>query len=114
MNRVSEPAISVSGLRKRFGETVVLDDVDLVVDPGTVFALLGPNGAGKTTIVRILSTLIQADAGRARVAGSDVFRDPDGVRSAIGVTGQFSALDELLTGRENLRLMADLWSARRG
>jgi ABC-2 type transport system ATP-binding protein len=102
------PAISVSGLCKSFGQKPVLDEVDLAVAEGTVFALLGPNGAGKTTIVRILSTLIPADAGEARVAGHDVVADPDGVRAAIGVTGQFSAVDELLTGEENLRLMADL------
>jgi ABC-2 type transport system ATP-binding protein len=87
---------------------MVLEGVDLNVVEGTVFALLGPNGAGKTTIVRILSTLIPADGGAARVAGHDVLRDPDGVRAAIGVTGQFSALDDMMTGEENLRLMADL------
>jgi ABC-2 type transport system ATP-binding protein len=103
-----EPAIIVSGLCKSFGQAPVLDRIDLTVTNGTVFALLGPNGAGKTTIVRILSTLITADAGEARVAGHDVLSDPDGVRAAIGVTGQFSAVDELLTGEENLRLMADL------
>jgi ABC-2 type transport system ATP-binding protein len=103
-----EPAISVSGLCKSFGQTAVLDGVELTVAEGTVFALLGPNGAGKTTIVRILSTLIPADAGEVRVAGRDVLSDPQGVRAAIGVTGQFSAVDELLTGEENLRLMADL------
>jgi len=108
MTGVREPAIAVSGLRKSFGETVVLDGVDFTVTEGTVFALLGPNGAGKTTIVRILSTLIAADAGEMRVAGHDVLADPNGVRSAIGVTGQFSAVDELMTGEENLRLMADL------
>jgi ABC-2 type transport system ATP-binding protein len=108
MTAVREPAISVAGLCKSFGETPVLDGVDLSVAEGAVFALLGPNGAGKTTIVRILSTLIRADAGQAQVAGHDVLGDPDGVRAAIGVTGQFSAVDELLTGRENLRLMADL------
>jgi ABC-2 type transport system ATP-binding protein len=102
------PAIAVSGLCKSFGETRVLDQVDLTVTEGTVFALLGPNGAGKTTIVRILSTLIRADAGDARVADHDLAGDADGVRGAIGVTGQFSAVDELLTGEENLRLMADL------
>jgi ABC-2 type transport system ATP-binding protein len=101
-------AISVSGVSKSFGEARVLDQVDLTVDAGTNFALLGPNGAGKTTIVRILSTLIQADVGEAVVAGHDVRNDPDGVRKAVGVTGQFSALDELMTGVENLRLMADL------
>jgi ABC-2 type transport system ATP-binding protein len=108
MNGGQEPAITVSGLCKSFGQTPVLDGVDLAVAEGTVFALLGPNGAGKTTIVRILSTLIPADTGEARVAGHDVLGDPDGVRAAIGVTGQFSAVDELLTGEENLRLMADL------
>jgi ABC-2 type transport system ATP-binding protein len=105
---MSEPAISLTGVRKSFGETVVLDGVDLAVEQGTVFALLGPNGSGKTTIVRILSTLIAADAGELRVAGHDVRADARGVRAAIGVTGQFSAVDDLLTGEENLRLMADL------
>jgi ABC-2 type transport system ATP-binding protein len=100
--------IRVSGLRRSFGEQLVLDGVDLDVAEGTIFALLGPNGAGKTTIVRILSTLISADAGDVSVAGHDVAADPDGVRAAIGVTGQFSAVDNLLTGRENLILMADL------
>jgi ABC-2 type transport system ATP-binding protein len=103
-----EPAITVSGLCKSFGEARVLDDVEFTVADGTVFALLGPNGAGKTTIVRILSTLIPADAGEAWVAGHDVLGDPDRVRTAIGVTGQFSALDDMMTGEENLRLMADL------
>jgi ABC-2 type transport system ATP-binding protein len=101
-------AVSVAGLRKSFGDAEVLVDVDLEVTEGTIFALLGPNGAGKTTIVRILSTLVRADAGTARVAGHDVVADADGVRSSIGVTGQFSAVDELLTGEENLKLMADL------
>jgi ABC-2 type transport system ATP-binding protein len=108
MNSGQEPAITVTGLCKSFGQTSVLDGVELTVASGTVFALLGPNGAGKTTIVRILSTLIAADAGAARIAGHDVVADADGVRGAIGVTGQFSAVDELLTGEENLRLMADL------
>ncbi len=104
----SNAAITARGIRKSFGEHTVLDDVDLEVDQGTIFALLGPNGAGKTTIVRIVSTLIPADAGTIRVAGHDLATDPDGVRAAIGVTGQFSAVDNLLTGEENLRLMADL------
>ena len=104
----SSAAITARGIRKSFGEHTVLDDVDLEVDQGTIFALLGPNGAGKTTIVRILSTLLPADAGTIRVAGHDLATDPDGVRAAIGVTGQFSAVDNLLTGEENLRLMADL------
>jgi ABC-2 type transport system ATP-binding protein len=101
-------AIEVAGLRKSFGDQVVLDGIDLRVAEGTVFALLGPNGAGKTTMVQILSTLIGADDGELRVAGHDLARDPDAVRSAIGVTGQFSAVDQLLTGEENLLLMADL------
>jgi ABC-2 type transport system ATP-binding protein len=101
-------AISATGLRKSFGDKLVLDGIDLAVAEGTIFALLGPNGAGKTTAVRILSTLIRADGGRVSVAGHDLAADPDAVRAAIGVTGQFSAVDDLLTGEENLRLMADL------
>jgi ABC-2 type transport system ATP-binding protein len=101
-------AIGVTGLRKKFGDHVVLDGVDLHVPEGTVFSLLGPNGAGKTTAVQILSTLIKADSGQATVAGHDVAADPDGVRTAIGVTGQFSAVDKLFTGEENLRLMGEL------
>ncbi|HEX5504669.1 MAG TPA: ATP-binding cassette domain-containing protein [Thermomicrobiales bacterium] len=104
----SPQAITTRGLRKSFGDRVVLDGIDLDVAAGTVFALLGPNGAGKTTMVQILSTLIDADGGAARVAGHDVAREPDAVRAAIGVTGQFSAVDNLLTGEENLLLMADL------
>jgi len=102
------PAIATTGLRKSFGDHVVLDGLELDVQPGTVFALLGANGAGKTTTVNILSTLIRADAGAAYVAGHDVSREPDAVRAAIGMTGQFSAVDNLLTGEENLLLMADL------
>jgi ABC-2 type transport system ATP-binding protein len=105
---ITRSAIEVAGLRKSFGDKVVLDGIDLRVSEGAVFALLGPNGAGKTTMVQILSTLIGADAGELRVAGHDPARDPDAVRSAIGVTGQFSAVDQLLTGEENLLLMADL------
>ncbi len=101
-------AVEVTGLRKSYGSTLVLDGVDLAVPDGSVFALLGPNGAGKTTTVEILSTLIPADAGTVRVVGHDVATEPDSVRSAIGVTGQFSAVDGFLTGRENLLLMADL------
>src|SRR5829696_3070052 len=104
----TRPAVSTRGLRKSFGDHVVLDEVDLTVVAGTILALLGPNGAGKTTIVRILSTLIRADAGECRVGGHDVAADPDAVRALIGVTGQFSAVDNFLTGEENLRLMADL------
>jgi ABC-2 type transport system ATP-binding protein len=102
------PAIAATGLRKSYGDKLVLDNIDLTVPEGTVFALLGPNGAGKTTVVNILSTLIHADAGDIRVAGYDIAREPDAVRAAIGVTGQFSAVDGLLTGQENLALMADL------
>ncbi|SHN75293.1 ATP-binding cassette domain-containing protein [Cryptosporangium aurantiacum] len=109
MTRVQpRAAITAAGIRKSFGSQVVLDGIDLDVTEGTIFALLGPNGAGKTTIVRILSTLIDADAGTATVAGSDVTREGRAVRKAIGVTGQFSAVDDLLTGAENLVLMADL------
>jgi ABC-2 type transport system ATP-binding protein len=104
----SRPAIAVAGLRKSFGDQLVLDGIDLRVASGTIFALLGPNGAGKTTMVQILSTLIGADAGEVAVGGHDLAEEPDAVRSAIGVTGQFSAVDQLLTGEENLRLMADL------
>jgi len=102
------PAIEVTGLRKSFGDHVVLDGIDLTVAEGTIFSLLGPNGAGKTTAVNILSTLIHADAGQIRVAGHDLATNPGAVRAAIGVTGQFSAVDGLLTGAENLILMADL------
>ncbi|WP_248965177.1 ATP-binding cassette domain-containing protein [Sphaerisporangium perillae] len=102
------PAITAAGLRKSYGDKVVLDGIDLSIPEGTVFALLGPNGAGKTTTVQILSTLIPANAGEAHVAGHHVTRDADAVRAAIGVTGQFSAVDNLLTAQENLILMADL------
>ncbi|MGW0199201.1 ATP-binding cassette domain-containing protein [Nonomuraea sp. NPDC003201] len=98
----------MTGLRKSYGSHRVLDGIDLTIPQGTIFSLLGPNGAGKTTMVQILSTLIRADAGEIRVAGHDLAREPDKVRAAIGVTGQFSAVDSFLTGEENLRLMADL------
>ncbi|GGN13776.1 daunorubicin resistance protein DrrA family ABC transporter ATP-binding protein [Lentzea pudingi] len=101
-------AIKATGLRRSYGDNEVLKGVDLNVQRGTVFSLLGANGAGKTTTVKILSTLIRADGGSASVAGHDVAGDPDAVRAAIGVTGQFSAVDNLMTGRENLKLMADL------
>ncbi len=101
-------AIEVAGLSMSFGEHRVLTEIAFTVAPGTVFALLGPNGSGKTTTVNILSTLLAPDAGEVRVAGHDVTREADAVRDAIGLTGQFSAVDELLTGRENLGLMADL------
>ncbi|MGA5168979.1 MULTISPECIES: ATP-binding cassette domain-containing protein [Streptomyces] len=102
------PAVSAIGLRKSYGDKTVLDGVDLHIPAGSVFALLGPNGAGKTTAVKILSTLISADGGQAQVAGHDITTSPDGVRAAIGVTGQFSAVDGLITGEENMLLMADL------
>jgi ABC-2 type transport system ATP-binding protein len=108
VSRSDGGAVLASDLQKAFGATVVLDGVELTVAEGTIFALLGPNGAGKTTMIHILSTLLSADAGTASVVGHDVATDPDKVRAAIGVTGQFSAVDELLTGRENMRLMADL------
>jgi ABC-2 type transport system ATP-binding protein len=101
-------AIAASGLRKAFGDKTVLDGIDLDVRAGTVFSLLGPNGAGKTTTVNVLTTLMKADAGTVRVAGHDVATETKAVRAVIGVTGQFAAVDELLTGRENLQLMADL------
>ncbi|MGW2374673.1 ATP-binding cassette domain-containing protein [Kitasatospora sp. NPDC001683] len=106
-------AISAVGLTKSYGDKAVLRGIDLSIPAGTVFALLGPNGAGKTTTVEILSTLIPADGGSVRVAGHDVVREADGVRKAIGVTGQFSAVDNLLTAEENLLLMADLNHLRR-
>ncbi|RRQ28354.1 ATP-binding cassette domain-containing protein [Rhodococcus sp. Eu-32] len=102
------PAVYVRGLRKTYGDQTVLDGIDLDVPAGTVFALLGPNGAGKTTTVHVLSTLIAPDSGEVVVAGHDLRKDPNGIRRAIGVTGQFSAVDKLLTVEENLRLMADL------
>jgi ABC-2 type transport system ATP-binding protein len=105
----SQPAIAATGLRKSYGETLALDGIDLQVAEGTIFALLGPNGAGKTTAVQILSSLISPDGGEVRVAGHDLAREPDAIRSVIGVTGQFSAVDNLLTGEENLLLMADLY-----
>jgi ABC-2 type transport system ATP-binding protein len=104
----SSTAISTKGLRKSYGDNLVLDGIDLEVPEGSTFALLGPNGAGKTTIVNVLSTLIGADDGEVRIAGHDPARDPDAVRASIGVTGQFSAVDNLLTGEENLMLMTDL------
>jgi ABC-2 type transport system ATP-binding protein len=106
--QTSQPAIEASGLRKAYGDKTVLDGIDLHVPAGTIFSLLGPNGAGKTTAVQILSTLIRAGGGQVRVAGHDLATEPDSVRAAIGVTGQFSAVDKLLTAEENLHLMADL------
>ncbi|MFD4716041.1 ATP-binding cassette domain-containing protein [Streptomyces sp. NPDC058430] len=103
-------AIAANGLRKSYGDKTVLDGIDLAVPEGTVFALLGPNGAGKTTAVQILSTLISPDpaSGEIRVGGHDLATQAQAVRGAIGVTGQFSAVDGLITGEENMLLMADL------
>ena len=105
---MSNSAIAVSGLRKAFKDKTVLDGIDLDVRAGTVFSLLGPNGAGKTTTVNVLTTLMKADAGTVRVAGHDLATETKAVRAVVGVTGQFAAVDELLTGQENLQLMADL------
>jgi ABC-2 type transport system ATP-binding protein len=104
----SSAAITVRGIHKSFGDQVALDDAELEVAEGTIFALLGPNGAGKTTLVKILSTLLKPDAGTATVAGFDVTTHPADVRESISLTGQFAAVDEILTGRENLVLMARL------
>ena len=106
--------IAVSGLRKAYGDKVVLDGISFDVAAGSVFSLLGPNGAGKTTTVNVLTSLVKADGGTARVAGHDIATETRAVRSAIGVTGQFAAVDELLTARENLTLMADLKRVRDG
>ncbi len=102
------PAIELAGLTKSYGDNTVLAGVDLRVPAGTIVALLGSNGAGKTTAVRILSTLLRADGGSATVDGHDVATDPAGVRASISLTGQFAAVDEVLTGRENLVLVAQL------
>src|SRR6202035_948008 len=112
MTDMSTSAISVSGLRKAHGDKVVLGGIDLDVRAGTVFSLLGPNGAGKTTTVNVLTTLVKADGGTVRVAGHDVATETKAVRAVIGVTGQFAAVDDLLTGQENLQLMADLHHLR--
>jgi ABC-2 type transport system ATP-binding protein len=111
---MTDSAIVATGLRKAYKDKVVLDGIDLNVPAGTVFSLLGPNGAGKTTTVNVLTTLIKADGGTVRVAGHDVATEAKAVRAAIGVTGQFAAVDELLTGQENLQLMVDLGPARDG
>ena len=109
----ADAAVVVEGLVKTFGATRALDGLDLVVPRGSVLGLLGPNGAGKTTAVRVLSTLLRADSGRAEVAGVDVARDPQRVRQMIGLTGQFAAVDEYLTGRENLRMFGRLFHLSR-
>ncbi|HEX7269578.1 MAG TPA: ATP-binding cassette domain-containing protein, partial [Streptosporangiaceae bacterium] len=109
----SVPAVRVEGVVKRFGTTVALDGAGLVVPGGMVFGLLGPNGAGKTTLVRILATLLAPDAGRAEVFGANVEREPAAVRELLGLTGQFAAVDELLTGRENLEMFGRLFKLSR-
>ncbi|WTW99250.1 ATP-binding cassette domain-containing protein [Streptomycetaceae bacterium NBC_01309] len=111
---MTSSAIAVSGLRKAYGDKVVLDGIDFDVAAGSVFSMLGPNGAGKTTTVNVLTTLMAADAGTVRVAGHDVAAATKAVRAAIGVTGQFAAVDDLLSGRENLQMMADLKRVRSG
>src|SRR5215471_2445728 len=108
MTKTTDWAVEATGLEKSYGQNRVLTGVDLRVAPGSVFALLGPNGAGKTTTVRILATLLRADAGQARVAGFDVVRERPQVRRSISLTGQFAAVDGLQTGEENLRMMARL------
>ncbi|WP_063125253.1 ATP-binding cassette domain-containing protein [Nocardia fusca] len=109
---MSNSAIAASGLRKAYGDKTVLDGIDLNIGAGTIFSLLGPNGAGKTTTVNVLTTLLKADGGTARVAGHDIATETKAVRAAIGVTGQFAAVDDLLTGEENLELMADIHRLR--
>ena len=111
--RSSAPAVRVEGVAKRFGATVALAGVDLEVPEGMVFGLLGPNGAGKTTLIRVLATLLRPDAGRAEVLGHDVVDEPDAVRELIGLTGQFAAVDEILTGRENLEMFGRLFDLSR-
>src|ERR1700757_151649 len=106
---MASSAVYVEGVVKRFRTTTALSGVDLDVEEGTVFGLLGPNGAGKTTLVRVLATLIAPDAGRAEVFGRDVVRDAAGVRELLGLTGQFAAVDEMLTGRENLQMFGRLF-----
>jgi ABC-2 type transport system ATP-binding protein len=105
---MGQPAIVVEGLAKRFGDVVALDGIDLSVEEATIFGLLGPNGAGKTTAVRVLSTILRPDAGRAEVLGRDVVREPEAVRRRIGLAGQYAAVDPNLTGRENLRMVGIL------
>ena len=105
---MTEPAILVEGLTKRFGDLAALDGIDLQVEEGTIFGLLGPNGAGKTTAVRVLATILHPDGGRAEVLGRDVVREPEAVRRRIGLAGQYAAVDPNLTGRENLRMVGIL------
>jgi ABC-2 type transport system ATP-binding protein len=111
---VSTSAVHARGLVKKFGDLRAVDGIDLDVPRGMIFAILGPNGAGKTTLMRMLATLLHADEGTATVMGHDIARAPDQVRASIAMTGQFASLDEDLTGRENLVLLARLWGFRRG
>jgi ABC-2 type transport system ATP-binding protein len=110
---MTAPAIEVQGLHKAYGKLTVLTGVDFAVEPGSIFALLGSNGAGKTTIIKILATLLKTDAGTATVAGFDTATQGEDVRASISLTGQFAAVDEVLTGRENLILIAHLRHLRR-
>src|SRR5688500_6052155 len=114
MTSTSPPAIEATGLAKTFGSTRAVAGVDLLVPAGTVYGVLGPNGAGKTTTIRMLATLLRPDAGSARVLGHDVVTDADAVRSLVSLTGQMASVDEDLTGRENLVLLARLLGLRRG
>jgi ABC-2 type transport system ATP-binding protein len=108
MTTTTTPAIEIAGLKKSYGDNVVLKDVSVTVPQGSIYALLGSNGAGKTTVIKILSTLLRADGGSASIAGHDVGDEPGRVRESISLTGQFAAVDEILTGRENLVLVAQL------
>jgi ABC-2 type transport system ATP-binding protein len=108
----AEPAISARGMVKTFGTLRAVDGIDLTVPRGMIFAILGPNGAGKTTLMRMLATLARPDAGSATVMGHDLLQSPHEVRASIAMTGQFASLDEDLTGRENLVLLARLWGFR--
>jgi ABC-2 type transport system ATP-binding protein len=110
---LTTPAIAVDGVTKSFGSTLALAGVDLEVPEGAIFGLLGPNGAGKTTLVRVLATLLEPDAGRAEVMGRDVLDEAVAVRELLGLTGQYAAVDEILTGRENLEMFARLFKLSR-
>jgi ABC-2 type transport system ATP-binding protein len=108
------PMIEATGVVKRFGKTVALDGLELFAEQGVILAVLGPNGAGKTTFVRCVATLIRPDAGAVRVFGHDVVREPDAIRAAIGLAGQFAAVEPTMSGRENLEMVARLFGQSRG